>query len=92
LGERENETGGVSSGAGAQMRKDPFRAWGQHRDHGEPAFVPASDGRWNVDVRGKPRGPAPAHGATQAELEELRAKIDPASPDMATFIHLTRTG
>jgi len=73
------------------MRKDPFRDWGQHRDHGEPAVVKA-DSRWAVDVRGKPRGPQPAHGATAAEIEELRAKIDPSSPDMATFINLTRTG
>jgi hypothetical protein len=65
------------------MRKDPFRDFGAWRDHAKPAFQPASDSRWNVDVRGKPRGPQPAHGATQAELEELRAKIDPASPDMA---------
>jgi hypothetical protein len=74
------------------MRKDPFKAWGQHRAHAEPAFVAASDDRWATDVRGKRRGPAPAHGATAAEIEELRAKIDPSSPDMATFINLTRTG
>jgi hypothetical protein len=63
--------------------------WGSWRNHAEPAFVPA-DPRWAVDIRGKPRGPAPPHGASQQQLDELRAKIDPASPDMATFIKLTR--
>jgi hypothetical protein len=74
------------------MKREASAEWGSWRTHGEPAFVPASDGRWNVDIRGRRRGPQPAHGATQQQLDELRAKIDPASPDMATFINLTRTG
>jgi hypothetical protein len=74
------------------MRRDAFRDFGAWRDHGEPAFAPASDGRWAVDVRGRPRGPLGPHGATAAEIEELRRRIDPASPDMAMLINLTRTG
>jgi hypothetical protein len=71
-------------------RGSAFDGWGAWRNHDAPTLQPA-DSRWATDVRGRPRGPVPPHGATQAELEELRAKIDPASPDMAVFLNLTRT-
>ena len=70
------------------MKRDD--GWGSWK-HGEPAFVKA-DRRWAVDVRGRPRGPQPAHGATPAEIEELRRRIPASSPDMAILINLTRTG
>jgi hypothetical protein len=67
------------------MKRDAFRDWGSWRT-AEPTFVAASDGRWATDVRGRPRGPFVPPAATQAEIEELRRRIDPASPDMAILI------
>jgi hypothetical protein len=72
-------------------RGSAFDGWGSHRNHAEPTFQPA-DSRWATDVRGKRRGPAPGHGATPAEIEELRKRIEPSSSDMAVLINLTRTG
>jgi hypothetical protein len=72
-------------------RGSAFDGWGSHRNHDEPAFVPA-DPRWATDVRGRPRGPPGPHGATPAEIEELRRRIPASSPDMAILINLTRTG